>query len=172
MHKTQEVFVKSFESKDKNDNFFKRNDIFLLAALILAGAVLTVWIYSPFRSSGDAASNPDLVLEIRQNGMTTQMLSLEQSDYSQTITSDSGGHNTFTINNGVVEMTDADCGDHTCINTGKIEKAGESIVCLPHRLVLQIVTADDNSSTGTENDTNNSGSGSSSGGSVPDIVVH
>lgn len=164
-----EVFVKSFENDYR---YFKKSDILLLLVLILAGIALTVWIYSPFRSSGDAASNPDLVLEIRQNGVTTQTLSLEQSDYSQTITSDSAGHNTFTINNGVVEMTDADCGDHTCINTGKIEKAGESIVCLPHRLVLQIVTADDNSSTGTENDSDNSGSGSSSGGSVPDIVVH
>ena len=41
-------------------------------------------------------------------------------------------------------MTDADCGDHTCIETGDINDVGESIVCLPHRLVLKITAEEEN----------------------------
>ena len=36
-------------------------------------------------------------------------------------------------------MTEANCGDHTCVRMGRISRAGEAIVCLPHRLVVEIV---------------------------------
>ena len=35
-------------------------------------------------------------------------------------------------------MTEADCPDKICVNTGKISKIGETIVCLPHRVVVEI----------------------------------
>lgn len=69
-------------------------------------------------------------------------------DIEKTITGEGSGSNTFYIKNGSVTMTHATCGDKTCINTGSISKAGESIVCLPHRLVLYI-TAGDNSDSNT-----------------------
>jgi hypothetical protein len=35
-------------------------------------------------------------------------------------------------------MKDADCPDKLCEKTGKISKNGETIVCLPHRVVVEI----------------------------------
>lgn len=49
-----------------------------------------------------------------------------------------GGTNTVVIENGTVYMTEADCPDKICVNTGKISKIGETIVCLPHRVVVEI----------------------------------
>lgn len=115
---------------------FTKYDFFLLLFLIVIGTALTLGIYLPKDTPGKT------VLEIRQNGTVVKTLSLTLSDYSETITFPDGGENTFTIDNGTVWMRDANCNDHTCTNTGIIRRAGESIVCLPHRLVLQIVTED------------------------------
>ena len=39
--------------------------------------------------------------------------------------------------------TDANCGDHTCIRTGAVSRAGESIICLPHRLEIRVIGGED-----------------------------
>ena len=49
-----------------------------------------------------------------------------------------GGSNTIVVDNGQVYMTDADCPDKLCERTGRISRTGESIVCLPHRVVVEI----------------------------------
>ena len=33
---------------------------------------------------------------------------------------------------------EANCGDHTCVRTGEIFRDGETIVCLPHKLVIAV----------------------------------
>ena len=35
-------------------------------------------------------------------------------------------------------MEDADCPDKVCVKTGKIKNPGQTIVCLPHRTVIEI----------------------------------
>lgn len=68
-------------------------------------------------------------------------LPLDQNT-SKTISGLHGSLNHFQIQDGIVKMTDANCNDHTCINTKGIYKPGQTIVCLPHRLVLAIVDTD------------------------------
>lgn len=48
------------------------------------------------------------------------------------------GSNTLVISNGECFVVAADCRDGICINRGKISKIGESIVCLPHKLIVEI----------------------------------
>ena len=47
-------------------------------------------------------------------------------------------HLTVHIESGKVWVTDADCHDKICEHTGVISRAGESIVCLPHGIVISI----------------------------------
>lgn len=47
-------------------------------------------------------------------------------------------YNLLVIADGGVSVTEANCGDHTCVRTGIICRQGETIVCLPHRLVVEI----------------------------------
>ena len=63
----------------------------------------------------------------------------------QTIRCTDGGSNQFLIQDGAVTMTDADCGDKTCVKTGSIKETGQSIVCLPHRLVITITDSSSDS---------------------------
>lgn len=48
------------------------------------------------------------------------------------------GNNKIIINDSTVWMEDADCPDKVCVKTGKIKNPGQTIVCLPHRTVIEI----------------------------------
>ncbi len=48
------------------------------------------------------------------------------------------GNNTIIINNGSVDVVDADCPDFVCVNTKPAAQVGDMIVCLPHRLIVEI----------------------------------
>ena len=48
------------------------------------------------------------------------------------------GFNVFVIKNGKVSVAEADCPDKLCVKQRSISKNGESIVCLPHKLVITV----------------------------------
>lgn len=48
------------------------------------------------------------------------------------------GVNLVIIENGTVRVEDADCPDRLCVRQGRIRRAGESIICLPHRVEVVI----------------------------------
>ena len=49
------------------------------------------------------------------------------------------GHNKVIIGDGVVWMEEADCPDKLCVNQGRISKAGQTIICLPNRIMVTII---------------------------------
>ncbi len=48
--------------------------------------------------------------------------------------------NTLVIRHGNVYMSHANCPDHLCVKQGTIKEEGASIICLPHRVVIQVVS--------------------------------
>jgi hypothetical protein len=52
--------------------------------------------------------------------------------------------NVIVIENGSCYMKDANCPDRLCVSQGRISKDGESIICLPHRLVIRVVGSEKN----------------------------
>lgn len=51
-----------------------------------------------------------------------------------------GGYNIITVRDGSVSVTEADCGNQICVQTGKIYKNGQIITCLPHGLIIKVVS--------------------------------
>lgn len=51
---------------------------------------------------------------------------------------DADGYNRVVIDNREVYMESADCPDKVCVKTGRISRAGETIICLPHKVVVEI----------------------------------
>ena len=49
-----------------------------------------------------------------------------------------GGWNEITIKDGSICISDADCPDKTCVKTGLLRSESLPIVCLPHKLVIQL----------------------------------
>ena len=48
------------------------------------------------------------------------------------------GYNTFVISEGKVDMLEADCRDGICVDHTPISLDGETIICLPHKVVIEI----------------------------------
>ena len=59
------------------------------------------------------------------------------------------GYNILVIKNGSACISEADCSDETCVKTGSISKAGESIICLPNRLEI-VIKNDEEADTGVD----------------------
>ncbi|MGQ9474538.1 MAG: NusG domain II-containing protein [Actinomycetota bacterium] len=52
------------------------------------------------------------------------------------------GKSRLEIEGGRVRMVDSACPDKLCVRTGWISRPGESIVCLPNRVVVEVVSAE------------------------------
>lgn len=50
-----------------------------------------------------------------------------------------GHSNVVSIQSGTVHMKSADCHNQVCVDTGVISRTGETIVCLPNRVVVEIL---------------------------------
>ena len=106
-----------------------KNDIILVLALLLLAAA--AWgAVKLTQKSGSFA-----VVEI--NGVETARYPL--SEDSVTVIETEGGHvNRLVIENGYAYIDEADCPDKLCVKQGRIRMTGESVICLPHRLVIRI----------------------------------
>lgn len=105
-----------------------RNDIKLIAGLLLAAGILALFLHFTRRQGGS--------VRIEQDGVTTAVLPLDQ-DTRKTIEQD-GAANVLVIENGAVWVEEANCRDKICVRQGAIRYTGQSIVCLPHKLVITI----------------------------------
>ena len=49
------------------------------------------------------------------------------------------GYNILVIREGMADITEADCPDEICVRERRISKEGETLVCLPHKLVVTVL---------------------------------
>lgn len=86
------------------------------------------------------ASDQPLTVRVSRDGEVIATLPLSL-DYSETFSSASGS-NTLVISNGTADITEADCPGQVCVDTHSISNPGETIVCLPNKLIVEIITGD------------------------------
>ena len=107
-----------------------RNDLILIAVLLAAAGIAFGIIQLGKKSGGYAV--------VVQDGKEVATYPLNM-DTSVTINSPTG-FNTLVIKDGKADVTDADCPDKLCVNQHSISYDGETIVCLPNKLVVKIVS--------------------------------
>ena len=106
----------------------KRGDLYLIVGCLLAALVCCgLWLL--LRKDGGTVI-------VEQNGRETARYSLRE-DRTVRIEGE-GGYNLLVIENGEAWLSEADCPTLLCVKTGKIRYAGQSIVCLPHKLAVRI----------------------------------
>ncbi len=54
-----------------------------------------------------------------------------------------GDTNVCEIKDGEATMIEADCPDHLCMYQGAVGESGGMIICLPNRVIIEAVRADD-----------------------------
>lgn len=72
---------------------------------------------------------------VRQDGEEIGRYPLDQD---RTVTIGEEQYNILQIEGGAASVMEANCGDHTCVRTGAVSREGEVIVCLPHKLIVEI----------------------------------
>ena len=85
--------------------------------------------------TGDAAAA--LYAVIQNSDGFYQALSLGK-DTTVTVTG-SLGTNIIEVANGHVRCLESDCSNQTCVKQGWVSGRGQTVVCLPHKLIVQVV---------------------------------
>ncbi len=112
-----------------NKRFTKNDAIFLLIVGICC-IFLILWFSF---SKGD--SGEYVTVTVDKNLYGTYPLNQEQTIE---IRSEDGGINILQIAGRKADMIEADCPDKTCVRQKAISHNQETIVCLPHRIVVTI----------------------------------
>ncbi len=108
----------------------KKKDIYLIGGIVIAAVIFFMIVHFVIQKDGAVAV-------IRVDGKIMKELSLSKNT-TVTVAGYEGGENIVVVEQGAVYMQEADCPDKICVHTGKISKVGETIVCLPHRVVVEI----------------------------------
>ena len=119
------------------------NDILLGAGLLLGALCLWCVIYFAGRNTDKNA----LKVVITVDGQEYYSGSLiengaEEKNAGSTVGNkreiDVDGHNKVVIAGGEVWMESADCPDKLCVGQGRISRSGQTIICLPNRVMVTI----------------------------------
>lgn len=114
-----------------------RNDIIFILCILLVAAIGMLYLFV-FRSQGDA-------VKVMVDGEVYGTYLLSQNITKDIRTGDNGEHlNRLVIKDGKAYMETATCPDGICVDHAPIFRDGESIVCLPQRVVVTVVTNKDN----------------------------
>ncbi len=102
----------------------------VLAVLLLAAAA--AWLSYGGRS-GDA-----LTATVKHRSQVVAQVPLSSLTEEKTVTIDGTYHLTVTLDKTGAAVTESDCPGQDCLHTGRITRAGQSIVCLPEQVVVTL----------------------------------
>lgn len=104
----------------------KRNDR-LLFVCVIAIAIVLMLVRNVFQKSGTS-------ITVSVDGQVYGTYSL----FEERMITLSEGKNQIVIKDGYVYMEYAECPDKLCIKQGAIQNQGESIICLPNKVIVTV----------------------------------
>jgi hypothetical protein len=132
------------EKKDMKAFFhtIKRWDVIIIFALILL-SFLPFAIFS-YQFAGESDDHSQYVAVISVDNETVKEITLTDNKGIETfdITQPNGDSNTIEVRDNRIRIKGATCPDQVCVRTGFISKPGKTIVCLPHKVVIEIHSID------------------------------
>lgn len=118
----------SYTQYKKNMKRLIRNDAILIAVIAVVTVVFALVYFGMQKDGGNA--------HVIKNGKEIAVYSLNEN-MTVPIT-DEKNTNVLVIENGKAYISHADCPDKICVNHRPVSKTGETIVCLPAKLVVEI----------------------------------
>ena len=114
-------------SPELKPNFW--DGIVALAVIALAAAAaLTVWQSRPESGALTVSANGQEIDRFVPADLENEPRTYAHNGYTLTVTAEGGG----------LRVAEADCPTQDCVHTGTITRSGQSIVCLPARIVIQL----------------------------------
>lgn len=107
----------------------KKGDIILLISLLVLGIVGVLMVMLPGKTPQQVIVTVDGQVYGRYSPVENREIVIQ---------TENGGENVLVIREGTVYITSANCPNLDCVHHKPISLANESIVCLPHKVVVTI----------------------------------
>lgn len=116
--------------------YIKLSDIFVVL-MVIAVAVSVILCFS-LKDKGQ-----ELVAVIRVDGEVYSEIKLSEvsAPYEVSVVTEDGVVTVHISGDGACVVS-SPCPDELCVNTGKITKQGQSVVCLPERVSVQLLASE------------------------------
>ncbi len=109
----------------------RKNDVILCVIIILTALAIMLFI-------NFTKTDGDKVIVLIDGKETASYLLSE--NLTTVIETGEGNKNILVIDNGKAYVKEASCPDKVCVEHKPISQSGETIVCLPHKVVVQVVS--------------------------------
>lgn len=109
----------------------KKADFIVIAAVAVVVGIMVFVLYG-------VNNEPGKFVQVEIDGAVADIFRLDE-DIEKEYTYSGGGKNTLVISGGKAKVSEADCPDGICTAHSAISRSGESIICLPHKLVVTVV---------------------------------
>jgi hypothetical protein len=109
--------------------------------IVLVLAVVAVSVFLIAQGVAGAGAGSGRKVRVTADGEQVLVYPLDEGPVEFTVEG-FGGDSYLEISGGSVHMVDSACPDKLCVKTGWISSPGESIVCLPNRVVIEVVSGD------------------------------
>lgn len=104
----------------------------VVGTLVIAALVTVTLVLAPWQTNADGG----LQVVIHDGDGNTRSALLNED--ARIIVDTSLGHNVVVIQGGAAHMEEADCPRGDCLRQGAISRPGEQLICLPHKLWVEI----------------------------------
>ncbi len=108
----------------------KKGDRMLIIGIVIIAIVALLFI--KFQENGQGSQ-----IQITVDGEVFGTYSLNNDQIIEI--NQENGYNRVYIHSQKVYMEEADCPDRYCVHQGSINRENETIVCLPHKLVVEVI---------------------------------
>ena len=112
-----------------DEDMVKKNDVILIISFLLLALFSLVIILLQGEKGG--------VVLVSVNGEEHIEFNLSE-DISYTIDLEDGRYNTLIIKDEYAYISEASCPDKICVNHKGIQMSGETIICAPNKVVIEI----------------------------------
>lgn len=116
----------------------RRGDVIIVLLLMMA-SFLPLGVFTYYQAK---ANDSDLQAIVKVDGKAMKVFDLVDDGETETFYYvDDHGHENVIVRTGTsVEITEANCGDQVCVRMNAIDAVGETILCLPHRLLVEVTS--------------------------------
>ena len=116
----------------KSDRLKKVKNDLILVGVVLSLSIIGFLIFKLTMKNGNLVS-------VSINGEEKYVYSITDNIETDIITGENGKNiNTLVIEDGKAYIKSATCPDKICVGHRPISKDGETIVCLPHKIVISV----------------------------------
>jgi len=109
--------------------FSKFDLVLVILVLLFSGFLIFRTTLDRVRQSGQAAK-----AVIYQDSRMLESVDLDKDSLFSIL----NGKMQIKVKDGKIRVVDADCPQHLCVNMGWIQYSGQSIVCVPNKILIEI----------------------------------